>query len=120
VIDGIPVLSGNLSTNLSANNALRNLNPNDIEDIQALMYAASSAIYGSRAANGVMLITTKKGISGKAKVSYDAWFGSTKAFKLFDVLGAQDNVAIKNEAVRNNPGAIFNGYVPDSHIFFKI
>lgn len=118
VIDGVPVLSGDISTNLSANNALGNLNPNDIEDIQVLKDAASSAIYGSRAANGVMLITTKKGKSGKAKVSYDAWVGSTKAFKLFDVLGASDYVDIKNEAVRNQPGAIFSGHVPGTPIFF--
>jgi len=118
VIDGVPVLSGDLSTNLSANNALGNLNPNDIEDIQVLKDAASSAIYGSRAANGVMLITTKKGKSGKAKVSYDAWVGSTKAFNLFDVLDARDYVAIKNEAVRNQPGAIFSGHVPTTPIFF--
>ena len=118
VIDGVPVLSGDISTNLSANNALGNLNPNDIEDIQVLKDAASSAIYGSRAANGVMLITTKKGKSGKAKVSYDAWVGSTKAFKVFDVLGARDYVDIKNEAIRNQPGAVFNGHVPGSPIFF--
>ncbi len=118
VIDGVPVLSGDISTNLSANNALGNLNPNDIEDIQVLKDAASSAIYGSRAANGVMLITTKKGKSGKAKVSYDAWVGSTKAFKLFEVLSARDYVDIKNEAVRNQPGAVFSGHVPGSPIFF--
>jgi TonB-dependent SusC/RagA subfamily outer membrane receptor len=73
VIDGVPVFSGDISTNLSANNALGNLNPADIEDVQVLKDAAAAAIYGSRAANGVMLITTKKGKSGKAKVNYDMW-----------------------------------------------
>ena len=68
VIDGVPSFTGDLSTNLSANNPLAGLNPSDIEDIQVLKDAAAAAIYGSRAANGVMLITTKKGKSGKAKV----------------------------------------------------
>ena len=118
VIDGVPVFSGDISTNLSANNALGNLNPADIEDVQVLKDAASAAIYGSRAANGVMLITTKKGKSGKAKVSYDMWVGSTRPFKLFDVLNAPDYVNIKNEAVRNLPGPVFNGHVTGSPLFF--
>ncbi len=118
VIDGVPVFTGDISTNLSANNVLGNLNPADIEDIQILKDAAAAAIYGSRAANGVMLITTKKGKSGKAKVSYDAWVGWTSPFKLFDVLNARDYVDIKNEAIRNNPLPIFSGHVAGSPLFF--
>jgi len=118
VIDGVPVFSGDISTNLSANNALGNLNPADIEDVQVLKDAAAAAIYGSRAANGVMLITTKKGKSGKAKVNYDMWVGWTKPFKLFDVLNAQDYVTIKNEAVRNLNAPVFSGHVAGSPIFF--
>lgn len=119
VIDGVPVFTGDLSTNLSANNALSNLNPADIEDIQILKDAAASAIYGSRAANGVMLITTKRGKSGKAKVSYDTWVGWTRPFNLFDVLNANDYVEIKNEAIRNLPGPAFSGHVPGSPLFFR-
>ncbi|HEX4957784.1 MAG TPA: TonB-dependent receptor [Lacibacter sp.] len=118
IIDGVPSFNGDISTNLSANNVLGNLNPADIEDIQVLKDAAAAAIYGSRAANGVMLITTKKGKAGKARVTYDAWVGWTSPFKLFDVLNAQDYVQIKNEAIRNNPGAIFSGHVPGSPLFF--
>jgi TonB-linked SusC/RagA family outer membrane protein len=118
VIDGVPVFTGDISTNLSANNVLGNLNPSDIEDIQILKDAAAAAIYGSRAANGVMLITTKKGKSGKAKVTYDTWVGWTSPFKLFDVLNAQDYVAIKNEAIRNNPLPIFSGHTAGSPLFF--
>lgn len=118
VIDGVPVFTGDISTNVSANNALGNLNPADIEDIQILKDAAAGAIYGSRAANGVMLITTKKGKSGKAKVSYDTWVGWTSPFKLFDVLNAKDYVDIKNEAIRNNPLPIFSGHVAGSPLFF--
>ncbi len=101
VVDGVPLLTGDASTNLAANNALGNINPADIEDVQILKDAASAAIYGSRAANGVMLITTKKGKLGKAKITYDAWYGQTKAFNIFDVLGAQDYVSIKNDAIKN-------------------
>ncbi len=101
VIDGTPVFTGNVSTNQSSNNPLGNINPSDIEDISILKDAAATAIYGSRAANGVMIITTKKGKQGKAKVTYDVWTGWTKAYKLFDVLNAQEYVTIKNEAVKN-------------------
>lgn len=118
VIDGVPVFTGDISTNNSANNVLGNLNPADIEDIQVLKDAAASAIYGSRAANGVMLITTKKGKAGKAKVSYETWVGWTRPFKLFDVLNASDYISIKNEAIRNLPGPAFSGHVTGTPIFF--
>lgn len=118
VIDGVPVFTGDISTNLSANNVLGNLNPADIEDIQVLKDAAAAAIYGSRAANGVMLITTKKGKSGKAKVTYDVWGGWTKPFKIFDVLNAVDYVEIKNEAIRNLNAPVFSGHTPGAPLFF--
>lgn len=101
VIDGVPTFQGDFSTNLSANNALGTLNPADIEDIQILKDAAATAIYGSRATNGVMLITTKKGKSGKAKVTYDANVGWSSPFNIFEVLNAQQYVQVKNEALRN-------------------
>lgn len=118
VIDGVPVFTGDISTNLSANNALGNINPSDIEDIQILKDAAAAAIYGSRAANGVMLITTKKGKSGKAKVTYDVWAGWSTPFKLFDVLNARDYVQIKNEAIVNLNAPVFSGHVAGSPLFF--
>jgi TonB-linked SusC/RagA family outer membrane protein len=101
IIDGVPAFTGDASTNSAANNALASINPSDIEDITILKDAAASAIYGSRAANGVMLVTTKKGKAGKAKITYDAWIGWTDAFNIFEVLGAQDYVNLKNEAVLN-------------------
>jgi TonB-dependent starch-binding outer membrane protein SusC len=118
VVDGVPMTTGDISTNLSANNALGNINPSDIESIDILKDAAATAIYGSRAANGVMLITTKKGRAGKARVSYDAWAGWTKAFNLFEVLDANQYVAIKNEALKNNPGVIVTGQPAGSPLFF--
>lgn len=64
VVDGIPV-----------NNGLNFLNPNDIENVQVFKDAAAAAIYGNRAANGVVYITTKKGKAGKRQVSFDAYYG---------------------------------------------
>ena len=101
IIDGVPAIQGDASTNLSANNALGALNPGDIDDIQILKDAAATAIYGSRATNGVMLITTKKGKNGKAKVSYDASYGWSSPFNLFEVLNASQYIATKNEALVN-------------------
>lgn len=101
VIDGIPVTSGNVGTSNVPNNPMADINPSDIESIDVLKDAASTAIYGSRGANGVILVTTKKGKEGKAKVTYDGWVGWTSAVRLPDLLKAQQYMDIKNEAVRN-------------------
>jgi TonB-linked SusC/RagA family outer membrane protein len=69
--------------------------------MEVLKDASASAIYGSRAAGGVILVTTKKGRKGQSHVGYDTWVGWSKPVRLYDVLGAQDYVTIKNEAVRN-------------------
>ena len=79
VIDGIPVQSGDI-TNLNGNggrsgNVMAAMNPNDIESVTVLKDAASTAIYGSRGANGVILITTKSGKTGKAKIDFRALVG---------------------------------------------
>lgn len=101
VVDGIPISTGDVSNNASANNPLGDINPADIESIDILKDAASTSIYGSRAAAGVLIITTKKGKQGKAKVSYDAWVGSGKAARLPEMLNAQQYIDYKNEAIRN-------------------
>lgn len=75
VIDGIPVNTGDFSNATNSSNLLAGLNPNDIESISVLKDAASASIYGSRAANGVILITTKKGTAGKTKIRVDGEFG---------------------------------------------
>lgn len=103
VVDGIPVNSGDISSSNSvANNPLSDINPADIESVDVLKDAASTSIYGSRAAGGVILITTKRGKLGKAKFSYDGWVGITNAVRLPDLLNSSDYVAIKNEAVLNS------------------
>lgn len=76
VIDGIPVNSGDASNLTNSSNLLATLNPNDIESISVLKDASAASIYGSRAANGVILINTKKGRPGKTRIRVDAEFGS--------------------------------------------
>jgi TonB-dependent SusC/RagA subfamily outer membrane receptor len=84
VIDGVPVVSGNIgqmsSYTYSTNNIMNSLNPEDIESISVLKDAAASSLYGSRAANGVILITTKKGKEGKPVVSLKASMGFTPSW----------------------------------------
>jgi len=101
VIDGVPVFSGDASGTDAAGNALASINPNDIESIDISKDAAASAIYGSRAANGVIFVTTKRGKTGKAKVSLDSWVGFSKVFGLPNILNAQQYTDYKNEALQN-------------------
>ena len=101
VIDGVPTFTGDLSQTNAAGNALGSINPNDIESMDILKDAAATAIYGSRAANGVVIITTKKGKPGKTKVTYDGWVGWSKAFRLPKMLNADQYMAIKNEGLTN-------------------
>ena len=75
VVDGVPINTGDFSRISNTSNALAGINPNDIESISVLKDAASASIYGSRAANGVVLITTKKGHAGKSKIKIDGELG---------------------------------------------
>lgn len=77
VVDGIPINSGDFSRLAPAGstNTLAGINPNDIESVSVLKDAASASVYGSRAANGVILITTKKGKAGKSKIKVDSELG---------------------------------------------
>lgn len=91
VVDGIPVESNSLSS-LNGDNAglnpLADINPNDIESIEVLKDASSTAIYGSRAANGVILITTKRGHPGEAQIDVDLSYGLSQITRKLDVLNA--------------------------------
>lgn len=104
VVDGMPIQSGDLGGGLGNANALADINPADILSIDVLKDAAAAALYGSRAANGVVLITTKQGSSGKAKVTYDASVGFSNRTKFIDMMNAQEYVDFKNMAVRNAYG----------------
>lgn len=109
VIDGFPVLSANGTadagvTNGPSINPLASLNPGDIESIDVLKDASATAIYGSRGANGVVIITTKKGKTGRNVVTYDGYYGVQEVTNAVDVLtDAGEWARLKNEA-RVNAG----------------
>lgn len=100
VLDGVPTYSGGYS-GVANSNVLSDINPADIESIDVLKDGSATAIYGSRAANGVIMITTKKGRSGKSSVTYNATFGSSKPLKKFDLLDADQFITIANEKLTN-------------------
>lgn len=103
VVDGVPFITGNFAAATNSN-ALGDINPNDIENIEVLKDGSATAIFGSRAANGVIMITTKKGAKGSAmKVNYDATYGFTSPFKTYDLLDNRQFVEIANEK-RTNQG----------------
>jgi TonB-linked SusC/RagA family outer membrane protein len=89
---------------------ITNLNPSDIESIDILKDAASAAIYGSQAANGVVLVTTKKGSRGKAHVTFDGYYGIQNVARTTDMLNAREYQVIMNEQALNSGSAMF----PDS------
>ena len=85
-----------------AGSDINTLNPADIESIDVLKDAASAAIYGSRAANGVILVTTKQGKTGKIQLSYDMYYGWQNVYKMPNTLNAQQFMAITDETNFNN------------------
>ena len=91
VIDGFPLSTAttNGAGNFATGNPLDNINPNDIESIQVLKDAAAAAIYGSRASNGVILITTKRGKTGKPKITYNTYAGINQATRQVSMLDGQ-------------------------------
>ncbi|RYF72163.1 MAG: SusC/RagA family TonB-linked outer membrane protein, partial [Cytophagaceae bacterium] len=103
VVDGIPTYTGDQGSTSAPVNPLASINPNDIETMDIAKDAAATAIYGSRAANGVVFITTKRGKAGKVKVNYDGWFGATNTYRLPNMMNASEYVAFKTQAVANNP-----------------
>ncbi|RKD12846.1 SusC/RagA family TonB-linked outer membrane protein [Pelobium manganitolerans] len=104
VIDGFPLATAapNGSGNYATGNPLDNINPNDIESIQVLKDAASAAIYGSRAANGVVLITTKSGKQGKAKINVNTYVGYNEAQRHVDMLSATEWIDRATEMINYN------------------
>jgi TonB-linked SusC/RagA family outer membrane protein len=105
VVDGVPALSGNQAGSNVPSNPLGDINPSDIESIEILKDGAATAIYGSRATNGVILITTKKGSRNQPlKVNFDVQYGVTNPVNRFDLLNAEQFVEIANEKVKNANG----------------
>ena len=125
IIDGMPLAVGDNSTGSTGlgmlyaeYNAMSDINPNDIESIEILKDGAATAIYGSRAANGVILITTKKGSKGRTSVNYDGYITAASPAKLHDLLGAKDFVTIANEKYVNwgmRGQAVYDPNGPDTN-----
>lgn len=92
IVDGVPIVD------------ISYLNMASVERVDVLKDAASAAIYGARAANGVVLITTKKGASGKMQVSFDAYYGIQNAYKKLPMLNAREYMTIMNEVEVNSGG----------------
>ncbi len=104
VVDGMPVFTGDIG-GYAATNAMGDINPADIESVEILKDGSATAIYGSRAANGVILITTKKGSKGKFNVTYNNYLGVASPVNLFDLLETPDFVTISNEKRSNRAQA---------------
>ena len=125
IIDGMPLAVGDNSSGSTGMgmlyaeyNAMSDINPNDIESIEILKDGAATAIYGSRAANGVILITTKKGSKGRTSVNYDGYITAASPAKLHDLLGAKDFVTIANEKYENwgmKGQAVYDPNGPDTN-----
>lgn len=112
VLDGVPTFSGSNSS-VANNNVLADINPADIESYEVLKDGAAAAIFGSRAAGGVIMITTKKGKSGKLNVNYDMYMGFSNPFRTPQLLGAADFITISNEKLRN--ANLANGAFADAN-----
>lgn len=91
IVDGFPVVGG-----------LQGLNPADVESIEILKDASSTAIYGARGTNGVIIVTTKKGKKGKFTINFDSYYGIQEQSKKLDLLNAQEFIEIANERAVND------------------
>ena len=109
IIDGVPVVSEPdgattttiMSQGLSGISPLAGLSPSDIESIEVLKDASATSIYGARAANGVILITTKRGRAGSNQVTGGVWYGQQEVRNRLDVMNAQQFATMVNEAYTN-------------------
>lgn len=113
VIDGIPQTSGG--------SAIFDINPQDIKSMEVLKDAAATAVYGSRGANGVILITTKRGFVGKTKVNYSGYYGVTSATNIPTMMNGEEWVAMRREAFRQNASGQFyyQGTIPNDNTVFN-
>jgi TonB-linked SusC/RagA family outer membrane protein len=115
VVDGIPMISqsnsalstsfdteGNVVGNGQNLSSISDINPNDIESIEILKDASAASIYGARAANGVILITTKRGKSGKPSINFNAYYGVQQVSRPIDFMGSKEFVDLVEEARAND------------------
>ncbi len=101
VVDGVQLNTGTGSIN-TQNNPLNFLNPDDIESIEVLKDAAAASIYGARAGNGVILVTTKKGKTGKPKFTFNTFLGQSSPLQLVESLTTQQWLQLRIEALVNS------------------
>lgn len=121
IINGVPYDSGTLGVHLSSGPIIPNasisplnaINPENIESIEVLKDADATAIYGSRGANGVILITTKKGKRGKTKVSISSQSGIAEISNKMDLLNTQQYLAMRHEAFENENIVEYPGFAYD-------
>jgi len=103
VIDGVIVQQGDFTTNTETNDVLSNINPNDIANVTVLKDAAATALYGSRGANGVVLITTKRGKVGKSQVTVKGQYGFTEPTTgNFDMMTPQQQWQYERDVLANS------------------
>ncbi len=112
VVDGFPISGGDNpvagggsgfgNDNGNRLSVLSTLNPNDIESIEVLKDASATAVYGTRGANGVVLITTKRGKAGQTRVTYEGYAGQQQIRKTLDLLNASEFAALENELTGQN------------------
>jgi TonB-linked SusC/RagA family outer membrane protein len=130
VVDGVPMSGGHGDQpQTSANDpdsgagTIYDFNPQDIQSIEVLKDAAATAIYGSRGANGVILVTTKRGKAGKTTVNYSGYYGMTQVFKDIPMMDGPTFANMKREANRISPGGktgreAWEGTIPSDDIVF--
>lgn len=113
VLDGIPLPEGS---------SINDFNPNDVESIEVLKDASSTSIYGSRGANGVILVTTRKGKSGKGRITYDSYVGVSSPLVKIDMYDGGRWAEFRREAYRNNAGLTYGmpwANVADDYALFS-
>jgi TonB-linked SusC/RagA family outer membrane protein len=110
IVDGVPINTGSY-TQLAAGgqltNSLGDINPSDIESLEVLKDAAATAIYGSRASAGVVLITTKRGANQPTRLSFNSYYGVQEAQRQLPTITGQEYITLLNEAVYNRYSATY-------------
>ncbi|WP_236252909.1 SusC/RagA family TonB-linked outer membrane protein [Echinicola sp. 20G] len=112
VIDGLPIDNSSMTTSGGGNypdirtptNPLAAINPNDIESIEILKDASATAIYGARGANGVIMVTTKKGRAGEMRINYDGYVGVQNVARKLDILSAEEYQMVMNDLIADGGG----------------
>ncbi len=123
VVDGIPITSSSQSGTDAPTNPIADINFNDVESLEVLKDASASAIYGARASNGVVLITTKKGRAGTPRINFTAQFGGSQPSRHRDFLNASQYVQLEERAGLGAATQDFNaGYfstLADAQSYYK-